>query len=247
MVAAAERFVWAVCLSKDGDTRFLGHLDFARLVERSLRRSGLPIVNTQGFNPRLKVSFTDALPVGVASEGEWITLSLHEDLTPETLRERLEPALPECVRLVEVRRGPAPVATRLRYRLAVTEHVRSATDTLSALLQREHFVLDDSRGRPIDIRASLLAGHAGAGFVEVELGADRGIAPRPTLVAEALIALAREAQASPPAFGVFTKMLCELERRQKEMSWDDAVAAEALNASSAESCSSIPERVKRAG
>jgi radical SAM-linked protein len=247
MVAAAERFLMAVCLSKDGDTRFLGHLDFARLVERSLRRSGLPLVNTQGFNPRQKVSFTDALPVGVASEGEWITLSLHEDLTPETLRERLEPALPECVRLVEVRRGPAPAAPRLRYRLAVTEHVRSATDTLTALLQREHFVLDDARGRPIDIRTSLLTGQAGAGCVEVELGADRGLAPRPTLVAEALIALAREARVQPPVFGVFTKMLCQSERRQKEMSWDDAVAAGAQIASSAESCSSMPGRAKRAG
>jgi hypothetical protein len=139
------------------------------------------------------------------------------------------------------------VATRLRYRLEVTEHVRSATDTLSALLQREHFVLDDARGRPIDIRASLLAGRAGAGCVEVELGAEHGIAPRPVVVAEALIALAREARATPPAFGVFTKLLCEPERRQKEMSWDDAVAAEALIASSAASCSSIPGRAKKAG
>lgn len=247
MVAAAERFVMAVCLSKDGDTRFLGHLDFARLVERSLRRSGLPVVSTQGFNPRQKVSFTDALPVGVASEGEWITLSLHQDLTPETLRERLEPALPECVRLVGVRRGPAPAASSLRYRLAVTEHVRSATDTLTALLQREHFVLDDARGRPIDIRVALKAGSAGAGGIEVELDADRGIAPRPALVAEALIALAREAQVEPPVFGVLTKLQCASERSQKEMSWDDAVVAEALSASSAESCSSMPGRVKRAG
>ena len=247
MAAAPERFPMAVCLSKDGDTRFLGHLDFARLVERSLRRSGLPIVNTQGFNPRQKVSFTDALPVGVASEGEWFTLSLYEDRTPEALRERLEPALPECVRLVEVRRGSAPAPSRVRYRLAVTAHPRSAEDALSVLLQREHFVLDDARGRPIDVRAALSAGLAGAGFVEVELSADPGSAPRPALVAGALAALARESGAPPPVFGVFTKLQSEPERRRKEIAWDDVVAAEALSASSAESCSSTPERAKRAG
>jgi hypothetical protein len=156
-MAVPERFPMAVCLSKDGDTRFLGHLDFARLVERSLRRSGLPIVNSQGFNPRQKVSFTDALPVGVASEGEWITLSLYEDRTPEILRERLEPALPECVRLVDVRRGSAPTATRLRYRLDVSENCRSAADALAALLQREDFVLDDAP-RPSDGRPGLPRG-----------------------------------------------------------------------------------------
>jgi len=246
-MAVPERFPMAVCLSKDGDARFLGHLDFARLVERSLRRSGLPIVNTQGFNPRQKVSFTDALPVGVASEGEWITLSLYEDRTPETLRERLEPALPECVRLVDVRRGSAPAAPRLRYRLVVSEHVRSAADALAALLQREDFVLDDARGRPMDVRACLAAGRAGPGFVEVELLADPGPAPRPALVAGALTALARESGAPPPVFGVFTKRPCEPERRQKEMSWDDAVAAGAPSAPSAGSSSSIPGRAKRAG
>ena len=244
MAAAQVRFPVAICLSKDGDARFLGHLDFARLVERSLRRSGLPIVSTQGFNPRQKLSFADALPVGVASEGEWISLSLHEDRSPETVRELLEPALPECVRLVDVRRGPAPAATNVRYRLAVAGDPRSATDLLSALLQRDQFLLDDARGRRIDIRAALLSGRAGDGFVEVDLAADRGIAPRPAVVAQALSALAREA---PPVFGTFTKLLRPAESCQKETSWDDAVAAGAPSAPSAESCSSTPARARKAG
>jgi radical SAM-linked protein len=246
MAAAADRFLLSVCLSKDGDARFLGHLDFARLVERSLRRSGLPIVNTQGFNPRQKVSFTDALPVGVASEGEWITLSLNEDLAPETVEERLAPALPEGVRLVEARRGAAPSPSRLRYRLAVEEHARSATDTLTALLNRDHFLVEDARGRRIDIRAALRAGQAGAGGLEVELAAENGPPPRPGLLAEALVALARETGMEPPVFGVLTKQR-ERERRQGESSWDDVVEAEAPPAPRAASCSSMPARAKRAG
>jgi radical SAM-linked protein len=246
MVATAVRYPTAICVSKDGDARFLGHLDFARLVERSLRRSGLPVMNSQGFNPRPRVSFTDALPVGVASEGEWITLTLNEDLSRTIVQDRLRPALPDCVRLVGVAKGPAPDAGRVAYRLDVVREAGSAYDALTALLTLDSYPVDDGR-RPgsTDARAMLAAGTVSAGVLTLELLAVEGRVPRPGPVLTALRALAREAGAPEPVFGVVTK-LCGPARRQGDDAWDDA--AEAVKAApQGASSSSTRARAPRAG
>jgi radical SAM-linked protein len=246
MVATAVRYPIAICVSKDGDARYLGHLDFARLIERSLRRSGLPLMNSQGFNPRPRVSFTDALPVGVASAGEWITLMLNEDLPQETVQDRLEPALPECARLVGVRKGPAPRAGNVAYRLDVAREPGSAFDALTALLTLDSFPVEDGRrSGSTDARAMLARGTVSAGVLTLELLAVEGRVPRPGPVLTALRALARAAGAPEPEFGVVTK-LCGPARREGDDAWDDA--AEAVKAApQGASSSSTRARAPRAG
>jgi radical SAM-linked protein len=251
MLAEASRFHRVIRVSKDGDARFLGHLDFGRLIERSLRRSGLPVQNTQGFNPRLKVSFTDALPVGVASEGEWITLTLTEDLSPDEIRARLQPAMPECVRLVDVRTGQVPAAETVRYRLTVQERQGSVADALTALLALESFTIEDPRrSEPLDVRARLVAGEVREGQLILDLVAVDGRAPRPGPIAQALVLLASQLGLETPVFGEATK-LCGPERRQGDDTWDDAVEAEAdpegSRGTRSASSSSTLERVRRAG
>jgi len=248
MVAEATRCMVALRFSKDGDARFLGHLDWSRLLERALRRSGLPVRSTQGFNPRLKVAFTDALPLGIASEGEWATVTLDEDLAPEIVVERLRPMLPETVRLVDARRGPAPRASgRVRYRLAIEEEPGSAADALTALLQRDTFPVKDARrDAPVDARALLARGEAREGHLLVELVAQNDRPPRPEPVARALRELASLAGLAPPVFGTFTK--AGDAARQGEDAWADAAEAVTIGEPAADAgCSSTPARAPRAG
>jgi len=55
----------------------LSHLEYVKAFERSLRRSGLPLLYTEGFSPRPKISYSPALAVGTSSQGEifdvWLT------------------------------------------------------------------------------------------------------------------------------------------------------------------------------
>ncbi len=91
-------------ITKLGDMRFISHLDFARLFERALRRTGLPVVHSTGFNQRMKISWGAALPLFVESEGEYIEIDLSEaypDL--DNLKQILNQELPVQVRIVEVR------------------------------------------------------------------------------------------------------------------------------------------------
>jgi radical SAM-linked protein len=48
---------WRVVFRRDEAARFLAHLDAMKLWERALRRAGIPVASTEGFNPRLRIVF----------------------------------------------------------------------------------------------------------------------------------------------------------------------------------------------
>src|ERR1017187_10448785 len=64
-----------VRFAKVGKIRFTSHRDVARMWERALRRSGLPVARSQGFNPRPLVGFGLALPTGCESLAEYLDVS----------------------------------------------------------------------------------------------------------------------------------------------------------------------------
>ena len=63
-------------ITKEGPARFLGHLEYADAVTRGLRRAGLPLHYSSGFHPLPKLSFSQALPLGVESVCEAIEVEL---------------------------------------------------------------------------------------------------------------------------------------------------------------------------
>ncbi|MEW5701121.1 MAG: TIGR03936 family radical SAM-associated protein [Candidatus Zixiibacteriota bacterium] len=92
------RVRWA----RDASWRFYSHLDLVRAIERAIRRAGLPAAYSEGFHPRLKLSFGPPLAFGLTSEAEYFDLVLEEDYEPE-LAERLGRCLPDGVTIKEAR------------------------------------------------------------------------------------------------------------------------------------------------
>ena len=80
--------------AKGPSLRFTGHLDMQRLWERLLRRSGLPIRYSQGYNPRARLNLASALPLGVISEAEMLDFWMNEPIPAETVRQRLAETSP---------------------------------------------------------------------------------------------------------------------------------------------------------
>lgn len=80
--------------AKTGPLTFISHLDLLRTMERAIRRSELPIAYSEGFNPRAKIQFASALPLGVESKGELVDLELKVPLVAREVQERLEAQLP---------------------------------------------------------------------------------------------------------------------------------------------------------
>ena len=87
--------------AKTNSGRFLSHLDLMRAWERSIRRSGLPLAFSQGFNPHPKISFGSALSVGVTSNGEYMDMELTEAVELTQLKERLTQNLPPALMLLD--------------------------------------------------------------------------------------------------------------------------------------------------
>ena len=82
-------FLMRIKYVKRGRLAFLSHLETIRSMERIIRRAKLPYAVTEGFNPHMKVSFGPALPVGAASECEYLDLRLREYLRPELALQRM--------------------------------------------------------------------------------------------------------------------------------------------------------------
>jgi radical SAM-linked protein len=87
--------------TKRGRLRFTSHRDIARVFERALRRSGIPMAFSAGFSPHPKVSWVGAAATGVASEAEYVEIALAEVRDPEDVRVALDASLPEGIDLIE--------------------------------------------------------------------------------------------------------------------------------------------------
>jgi radical SAM-linked protein len=112
--------------TKRGKVRFISHRDVARAFERAFRVEQLPLVFTQGFAPRPKVSFGLALSVGHESDAEYLDVQLAEEVPLDALARGVSDALPAGVDVTGVAgladRAPAlqEAVTAVVYHVTVT-------------------------------------------------------------------------------------------------------------------------------
>ncbi|UCB53051.1 MAG: TIGR03960 family B12-binding radical SAM protein, partial [Candidatus Zixiibacteriota bacterium] len=86
--------------NKSEEVRFTSHLDVGRTLERTIRRSGIPIAYSEGFHPHQKVAFAPPLPLGFVSDGEYLDIQLTEPYTSAVLS-RLNQDLPSGFEFLE--------------------------------------------------------------------------------------------------------------------------------------------------
>ena len=91
-----------IFFSKKGRAIYISHLDLYRLFQRSIKRSKLPIWETEGFNPHLYITFALPLALGTAGLCESADVKLTEDISPEEFIERLNDSLPRDIRVTQV-------------------------------------------------------------------------------------------------------------------------------------------------
>jgi radical SAM-linked protein len=80
--------------AKTGEVRFLSHRETIRSLERGIRRSGLPIAFTAGYSPRMRMTFSPALPLGIEAEAEYLEVAVDGRADLERARSALNQALP---------------------------------------------------------------------------------------------------------------------------------------------------------
>ncbi|MGN0506696.1 MAG: TIGR03936 family radical SAM-associated protein [Lachnospiraceae bacterium] len=94
--------------AKYGTMKFISHLDVMRYFQKAIRRAGLPVMYSEGFNPHQIMSFASPLGVGQTSEAEYFDLALTEEMPAEELCDRLNQTMTEGMRILGAILLPEP-------------------------------------------------------------------------------------------------------------------------------------------
>ncbi len=92
--------------SKKGRAVYISHLDMMRCMQRALKRAGIPVWYTQGFNPHIYITFSLPLSLGFASDCETMDFRIIQDMPFDEIVSRLAKALPPDIRVL---RAAAPL------------------------------------------------------------------------------------------------------------------------------------------
>ena len=99
--------------SKTGPLCFIGHLDFLKVFQQTIRRAGLPVAYSQGFNPHMQLSFALPLPLGMPSTSDYADLTLEHEMPSDELISRFNAQAPGGLRLTSAQKFTGPGAAAL--------------------------------------------------------------------------------------------------------------------------------------
>lgn len=92
-----------IWFTKTGEASYISLLDLQRVMQRSLKRSGLPVWYTLGFNPHIYMTFACPLPLGQESLVESVDVKTEEEtVDAEAWRQALAPVMPLGLEVVRV-------------------------------------------------------------------------------------------------------------------------------------------------
>lgn len=95
-----------VTFSQDGALRYVGHLDMVRTWERALRRAGVPLAYSAGFNPGPRLYFASGLPLGATGRAEIVDVLLTEVMARDGFLAAVGPHLPAGLALIRAEEEP---------------------------------------------------------------------------------------------------------------------------------------------
>ena len=155
------RRAWLQYEKKDAAV-YISHLDFVRAMNRTLRRGGVPVAYSQGFNPHPLLSFVLPLSVGVTSECELLVLDLAHDITAAELVEAANRAAAPGIRVLAAGEvTDNKMFKNVRYAVyRVTPERMPPPGQIKAFLAQKAIVVDKrtkSGVKPTDIRPDILS------------------------------------------------------------------------------------------
>lgn len=87
-----------IWFKKVGAAKYISHLDLTHCMARALKLSGLPVWYTQGFNPRIYMTFAMPLSLGASGLRECMDIRFTEDGAPlEGVAEKINAHLPRDI------------------------------------------------------------------------------------------------------------------------------------------------------
>lgn len=95
---------YVIKYAKDEQVRYISHLDFVRTFHRTVRRSGLEMAYTSGFNPHPIMTVAMPLSVGVTSQTEYMKIGFLGDYEEDEIKTKLNLAFPDGFSVITVKK-----------------------------------------------------------------------------------------------------------------------------------------------
>ena len=163
-----------VYFTKTGEASYISLLDLQRVMQRALKRSGLPVWYTLGFNPHIYMTFAAPLSLGQESLCETVDFKTEEETYDwNTAAGLLSGCLPKGIDVVRIApaildaNNIADAAYSVRYTAGNAAAARAAWEAYNAA-PRAEVVKEGKRGKQKTIElkrhlpnVQLLAGDGG--------------------------------------------------------------------------------------
>ena len=132
---------------------YMPHLDLLRNFDRAIRRKGLQINFSEGFNPHARLFFSQPLALGLKSMCEYFYAESNED--SETFMQKLNESLPQGVQILasastKLNPNPAALMAIADYEVTLGKPLEKDIDFSQILKEKEIIINYISKGRTVE-------------------------------------------------------------------------------------------------
>jgi radical SAM family uncharacterized protein/radical SAM-linked protein len=97
-------FRYRVFYSKEKEARCVSHVDLINIIQRALRRASIPVLHSEGFHPKMMISYLPALPLGMGGKSEVIEFKSEYLFSEKEFIDRMNNFLPKGIRFRGLKR-----------------------------------------------------------------------------------------------------------------------------------------------
>ncbi|MCD8373240.1 MAG: TIGR03936 family radical SAM-associated protein [Clostridia bacterium] len=153
--------------TKTDGAEYLSHLDLLRHIDRTLRRAGVEVKYSEGFNKHPRIFMANPLALGVKSVAEYCTVDCDFTGDFKKVFNTFSPDGIKCLSYKIVEKN-AEYAESIK---ACTYFAKGITPfDANEVLQKDGIIITDLRGRCVDIRPRIYSLEEADGGIKFTLG-----------------------------------------------------------------------------
>jgi radical SAM family uncharacterized protein/radical SAM-linked protein len=97
-------FRYRAIYSKRNNAKFISHLDLSNIIQRTFRRAGISVVHSEGFHPKMVISYLPALPLGMEGKAEIVEFKSQYQFEENEFVSRVNKFLPAGVKFLNLKK-----------------------------------------------------------------------------------------------------------------------------------------------
>lgn len=129
--------------SRDDRVKYISHLDFVRMFHRTIRRTNINFIFSQGFNPHPVMTVAQPLSVGVTSDCEYMKVGFDGEYDEQELADTINGAFPPGYKILAAKKieGKEIDLTKLDRAVYTVEMEYSGNIDLEQFLSNQQLIV----------------------------------------------------------------------------------------------------------